>query len=100
MWRKHPDNNTAEAWRDMPEGMAKLAAIAEQYEVMIAFEPEQANVIDSAHKARELLATLQSANVKVLIDAANLLTVWNLPEQDRVLKEAFDLLGGDIAAGF
>ena len=49
-------------------------------------------------KARSLLDTLQSNRVKVLIDAANLLTLENLPQQDRVLKEAFDLLGRDIVA--
>ena len=98
MWRKHPDNNSPAAWRDMLEGMSKLAAIAEEHRVTIAFEPEQANVIDTAEKARALLDEVQSPHVKVLIDAANLLTIWNLPEQDRVLKEAFDLLGGDIVS--
>ena len=34
----------------------------------------------------------------MLIDAANLLTVENLPQRGRVLREAFDLLGADIAA--
>jgi sugar phosphate isomerase/epimerase len=96
MWRRHPENESADAWRDMLTAMSTLATVAEQHHVTIAFEPEQANIIDTACKARTLLDSLQSKQVKVLIDAANLLTVSNLPQQDRVLREAFDLLGGDI----
>lgn len=96
MWRKHPDNDSLDAWRDMLAAMSRIAAIAEEHRVTVAFEPEQANVVDSAKKARTLLDTLQSKRVKVLIDAANLLNIGNLAQQDRVLKEAFDLLGADI----
>lgn len=98
MWRKHPENDSAGAWREMIAAMARMAALAEEHHVTIAFEPEQANIVDSAGKARTLLNTLQSRNVKVLIDAANLLNLSNLARQEQVLKEAFDLLGGDIVA--
>jgi sugar phosphate isomerase/epimerase len=98
MWRKHPKNESSEAWREMVTAMAKLATIAEEHDVTIAFEPEQANVIDSASKARALLDALQSRRVKVLMDAANLLTISNLAQQEWVLKEAFELVGYDIAA--
>ena len=96
MWRKHPENEGEDAWREMLDAMSRIAAIAEEHHVTIAFEPEQANIVDSAKKARTLIDALQSRNVKVLIDAANLLNRSNLHQQDRVLKEAFDLLGGDI----
>ena len=96
MWRKHPENDSADAWHEMLSAMSELAKIAEEHNITIAFEPEQANVVNSAQKARALLDALQSNNVKVLIDAANLLTVENLSEQDRVLRDAFDLLGTDI----
>lgn len=96
MWRKHPENGSADAWRDMLGSMSRLAAIAEKHRVTIAFEPEQANIVDSAQKARALMDAVKSPRVKVLIDAANLLNRSNLHEQDRVLKEAFDLVGEDI----
>ena len=98
MWRKHPDNGTAEAWREMTKAMAELAAVAEEHEVTIAFEPEQANVVDSADKASELLAVLQSKRVGVLIDAANLLTLATLTQQDHILQSAFERLGKNIVA--
>lgn len=96
MWHEHPDNDSEAAWLDMLRGMARLAAIAGEQDVSIAFEPEQANVVNSAKKARAAIDALESARVKVLIDAANLLNRSNVREQDRVLKEAFDLLGDRI----
>ena len=96
MWRKHSENEGEEAWREMLASMSRLAAIAEECDVTIAFEPEQANIVDSARKARALIDTLQSNKVKVLIDPANLLNLSNVGQQDGVLKEAFDLLGEDI----
>jgi sugar phosphate isomerase/epimerase len=98
MWRKHAENDSDDAWRDMLAAMSHLAAIAEEQAVTVAFEPEQANVVDTSKKARTLMDELQSKHVKVLIDAANLLNLSNLSRQDHVLKEAFDLLGEDLAA--
>ncbi|HVN05772.1 MAG TPA: sugar phosphate isomerase/epimerase [Bryobacteraceae bacterium] len=95
MWRKHPDNSRQDTWRDMLASMSRIAAVAEQYDVTAALEPEQANVIDSAPKARALLDTLGSNHVKILIDAANLLNLTNLARQKFVLEEAFDQLGSD-----
>ena len=60
MWRAHPDNNTPEAWRDLVESMKQALAVAEEYGVVLALEPEVANVIDSAQKARRLLDEMQS----------------------------------------
>ena len=98
MWRAHPRNDTAEAWGNMLAAMSKLATIAEKHDVTVAFEPEQANIVNSAQKARALLDALQSKYVKVLIDAANLLSLSNLPQQERTLRTAFDFLGEDIVA--
>jgi len=98
MWRKHPENGSADAWQAMLQSMVVLAKIAQEHDITIAFEPEQANIVDSAQKARELLDTLRSKHVKVLMDAANLLTVANLPQQEQVLRNAFELLGRDIVA--
>lgn len=96
MWAKHPDNGSPEVWKEMVESMARLAAIAEEHAVTIAFEPEQANVVDSAQRARALMDTLRSERVKVLMDAANLLNPGNEARQQAVLREAFELLGDDV----
>lgn len=96
MWRHHPDNATPEAWREMMRAMAEIAAIGEEFRVTMAFEPEVSNVVDSARKARRLLDEVQSAQIKVVIDGANLFHAGELPRMSAILDEAFALLGGEI----
>ena len=96
MWRSHPDNATPAAWRDMVQAMAEIAALGEACGVMMAFEPEVSNVVDSAPKARRLLDELGSAHVGVVIDGANLFHTGELARMEAILDEAFDLLGGQI----
>ena len=97
MWRAHPDNNTPEAWRDLVESMEQALAVAEEYDVVLALEPEVANVIDSAQKARRLLDEMQSPYLKVCMDGANVFHKGELPKMREILDEAFALLGDDIA---
>ena len=71
MWRRHPDNNSPEAWRVMAGTVREATEIARQAKVVLAFEPEVNNVVDSARKARQLLNEIGSPHLKVTIDAAN-----------------------------
>jgi len=97
MWRAHPDNNTVGAWRDLVESMEQALAVAEAYNVTLALEPEVANVIDSAQKARRLLDEMQSSYLKVCLDGANIFHKGELPKMREILDEAFTLLVDDIA---
>jgi sugar phosphate isomerase/epimerase len=97
MWRRHADNDTPEAWRDMVASMQSVVAIAEETGVTVAFEPEVNNVVDSAVRARRLLDEIGSPNLKVVMDGANLFHEGELKRMHEVLDEAFDLLGNDIA---
>jgi sugar phosphate isomerase/epimerase len=96
MWRRHPDNDTPEAWRDMADCMRQALQIAEDCGVTLAFEPEVSNVIDSARKARRLLDEMRSPRLKVVMDAANLFHDGELARMPAILAEAFDLLAGDM----
>lgn len=96
MWRPHPDNNSPEAWADMLAAMAEAVQIAEEHEVFLAIEPEVSNVVDSAAKGRRLIDEMQSPNLKVVIDPANIFHKGELPRMREMLDEAFDLLGDDI----
>jgi len=97
MWRAHPDNRSPESWRDLIESLDRLLATAETYGVTLGVEPERANVVDSARQARLLLDQMQSTNLKVILDGANLFESYDLTNMQTVLQEAFDLLGPDIA---
>lgn len=96
MWRRHPANDAPDAWADLLAALADALPVAEAHGVTLVVEPEVANVVDSARKARRLLDELRSPRLKVVIDAANLFHAGELPHMRAVLEEAFDLLGPDI----
>ena len=95
-WRYHPENATPEAWDDLCVAMRAGAQIAEAHDVILVFEPEVNNVVDSAQKARRLLDHIASEHLKVVIDGANLFHAGELPRMREILDEAFQLLGDDI----
>jgi sugar phosphate isomerase/epimerase len=97
MWRRHPDNSSPEAWSDLVASMRQAVQIAEEYGVTLAFEPEVANVVDSAQKARRLLDEMGSPYLKVVMDGANIYHAGELPRMREILDEAFALLGQDVA---
>jgi sugar phosphate isomerase/epimerase len=99
MWRRHPQNDSNEAWDDLVVSMEAACRIATERGVTIAFEPEVSNVVDSARKARRLLDQMQSPHLKVIMDPANIFHRGELPRMRAILDEAFDLLGDDIAIG-
>ena len=96
MWRWHPDNASSQAWSDLLSSMEAALRIAEEEQVTLAFEPERANVVNTAAKGRALLESMQSPSLKVVLDPANLLISGDKGHMSQVLNEAFDLLGEDI----
>ena len=97
MWRRHPDNDTPEAWDDLVVSMRQAIEVAEEYQVTLAFEPEVANVVDSAIKARRIIDQIDSPYLKVVMDGANIFHTGELPRMREILDEAFALLGEHIA---
>jgi sugar phosphate isomerase/epimerase len=98
-WRHHPDNTSPEAWRDMLAEMEKAVAIAERHDIRLGIEPELANIVSSAAKARRLLDEIGGDRLVIVLDPANLFEVADLPTQRRLVAEAIDLLAPDIAMG-
>ena len=96
MWRRHADNDSPSAWRDLLTSLDVALTVAEAHDVTLGIEPETANVVDSARKCRRLLDELKSPRLKVVMDAANLLHPGKLHRMPEILDEAFDLLGPDI----
>ena len=97
MWRKHPDNDTDEAWQVLRNTLEQVLPVAEAAAVDIAFEPEVNNVVTTAKKARRLIDEMGSRHLKVVMDASNLFGDGDLPRMSEILDEAFDLLGDHIA---
>jgi sugar phosphate isomerase/epimerase len=95
-WRDHPDNQSNEAWSDLRTSCERAVAIAEQYNVLLGIEPELANVVNSATKAKRLITELQSPRIKVILDAANLFENVTLNEQREIITHAIGELGEHI----
>ncbi|MEY4756299.1 MAG: hypothetical protein RJA34_1197 [Pseudomonadota bacterium] len=98
-WKEHPDNNSPEAWADLLQAMQTAIDIAEKHEVYLGIEPELANVVNSAAKARKLIDTLQSDRIKIILDPANLFEVATLAEQRDTVTSAIALLADRIIMG-
>lgn len=96
MWRHHPDNGSAEAWREMASCVREGVAIAQEFNVTLSMEPEVSNVVDSPLKARRLMDEIASPHLKVTLDAANLFHAGELSRMKEVLQNAFEVVGRDI----
>ena len=99
MWRRHPDNDAPEAWRDLVESISRAVEIAEANDVTLGIEPEVSNVVDSAAKARRLLDEIGSPRLGIVMDGANLFHAGELVRMHAILDEAFELLGSHIVLG-
>ncbi len=97
MWADHPQNGSTEAWSDLLTAMERAIAHAEEQDVRLGIEPEVSNVVNSPHKARELLNTMRSGRLTIVMDGANVFPKGTIHRQRQVLDEAFDLLGDRIA---
>jgi len=91
-WAWHPDNSTPEAWREMLTVFEKLLAIAEKHDLWLGVEPEAANVVTDAKKAKQLIDELQNERIKIVLDPANLFEEETSETIRPILAKAIDLL--------
>jgi sugar phosphate isomerase/epimerase len=96
MWRRHPENDSTEAWRDLIASLTAALAIADDHDVTLAFEPEPANVISSAAHGHTLLREIGHPRLKVVMDAANVVATDRDRSPEHVLDDAFGLLGEHV----
>jgi sugar phosphate isomerase/epimerase len=99
MWRWHPDNDSNEAWSDLVAVVREAVRSAEELGVTLGIEPEIANAVDSARKARRLIDEIGSPRLKVVMDGANIFHHGELARMREMLDEAFELVGADIVLG-
>ena len=97
MWADHPLNGSPEAWSDLLAAMQQALSLAERHNVRLGIEPEVSNVVSSPAKARQLLDTMRSDRITIVMDGANVFPMGTIHRQREILDEAFDLLGDHIA---
>lgn len=96
-WRHHADNQSTEAWRDLLTEMTKAIAIAETHNVSLGIEPELANVVNSAERAKQLFNDLPSPRLRIVLDPANLFEKASRSGQKQIIARAIDILADRIA---
>jgi sugar phosphate isomerase/epimerase len=98
MWRRHPDNDTPAAWRDLRATLDVLLAAASAAGIRLGVEPEGANVIADAARAVRLLAELgpDAGLVGIVLDPANLVTPEQAADQRKILTTAAETLAGSV----
>ena len=92
-WRHHPDNQGGAAWRELCRECHLLLGIAEEHDVRIGVEPELANVVNSAPRAREFIEAMGSDRIGVVLDPANLFETGEPTARRRAVEAAVALLG-------
>ena len=99
MWRHHPDNASAAAWQDLRRSLETALNATERWGVCLGIEPEATNTVSNARLCRRLLDEMGSRRLRVILDPANLMHDAKAGEERRIVEEAFDLLGPDVALG-
>jgi len=92
----HPDNHSDGSFQQSIASLATLVEEAERFGVMVGIEGVSSHAVSTPAKMRTALDTLRSANVQVVFDPVNLLSVENYRDQDRIIRESFDLFGDRI----
>jgi sugar phosphate isomerase/epimerase len=95
-WRAHPDNETPEAWRDLLASMERAVSIAERHDLDLGIEPEFANVVSSAQRARRLIEEIASPRLKIVLDPANLFEAASQGDQRRIVASSIETLADRI----
>jgi L-ribulose-5-phosphate 3-epimerase UlaE len=81
----------------MITSIATLVEEAEKFGVIVCIEGVTSHTVSTPAKMRQVLDTIKSNNLQVIFDPVNLLSIDNYKDQDRVMKESFDLFGDRIA---
>jgi sugar phosphate isomerase/epimerase len=93
MWKYHPENRSAAAWKDLRTESDFALELAAGAGIQLGIEPEPGNVICDAMTAERLLKEMDFLHLRIVLDAANLLSTASLEQQDDVMEEAVGLLG-------
>jgi len=96
-WSYHPENKSDAAFAALIPTVAELAEEAERFGVVFGIEGVTTHVLCTPARIRQLLDTIGSNNLQVVFDPVNLLSIDNYQQQDRLIKESFDLFGERIA---
>lgn len=95
-WSYHPDNGSEGAFNLAVRSVAELVEEAQRFGVFATIEGVSHHVMSTPQRLRRMLDAIKSTNLQILFDPVNLLSADNYKEQERIMKESFDLFGDRI----
>ena len=96
-YKYEPACRSKEALDAFIRGLEPVIEYAEEMGVVVAIEPVAKHIVYDEKRAREVLKTIASPNLRIILDAVNLLDLSNYREQEDVVKRAIDELHEEIA---
>lgn len=90
-------NHSEEALEIFIKNLRPIIDYCEKMGVIFAIEPVYKHVVCNVERARKVLDAINSPNLQIIFDPVNLLHVGNIEEQDKIIEDAFEILGDDIA---
>jgi L-ribulose-5-phosphate 3-epimerase len=89
--------HSEEALQLFIRNLSSIVSYAEAMGVILAIEPVRSHIVYDAKRTRRVLQEINSPNLQVILDPVNLLGIDNYKEQTRVIDQAIELLGEDVA---
>ena len=78
------------------ESLLQLVEQAEKFGVFVGIEGVTSHVIHTPRRMKQILDKINSNHLQVIFDPVNLLSAENYQNQDKIIKESFDLFGDKI----
>lgn len=93
-----PENHTDQALHIFIENLKHIVEYAEKMGVCIGIEPVYKHIMCNVERTRKVLDAVNSPNLRVILDPINLLNAENEKQHEKIVEEAFDVLGNEIDA--
>ena len=90
------DIHSEEALELFIRSIQPLARCAEEEGVILAVEPVACHIVNTPERAERVLDALRSDNVRIILDAVNLLTRDNYRDADAIIEDALRRFGDRV----
>ena len=91
------NTHTEEALETFIRGLEPVVGCAEHYGVTMAIEPVWNHIVYNADRALQVLKSIGSHNLRIILDPVNLLYPGNVDEKEAVFGDAMEKLADYIA---
>lgn len=92
-----PACHTEEALQIFIMNLKPVVEYAQKMGVIIAIEPVYKHIVCDSKRARQVLDTIKSPNLQIILDPVNLLYEGNYQDRECIIDEAIELLGDDVS---